>query len=106
MSAKKAAISDEALLCAFSELLKGQAVDLGGGVWKKRMNLNRHRAIALARGRMYCVFQFLFAKSAQENISASELGAFKALAKAYEGLTREQIQHLLELREWVEIKHE
>lgn len=78
----------------------------GGGVWKKRLNANRHRSIVLARGRRYWVFQFLFAKQDQSNISHQELQAFRALAKAYEGLDGWQIQQLLEMKAFVEIRHE
>ncbi len=86
VAAKKALIHDDELLAAFGELCRGQADDLGGGVWKKRLNANRHRSIVLARGRRYWVFQFLFVKQDQSNISHQELQAFRALAKAYEGL--------------------
>lgn len=34
VAAKKALIHDNELLAAFSELCRGQADDLGGGVWK------------------------------------------------------------------------
>lgn len=52
------------------------------------------------------MFQFLFAKQDQSNISHQELQAFRALAKAYEGLDGWQIQQLLEMKAFVEIKHE
>jgi len=106
VAAKKALIHDDELLAAFGELCRGQADDLGGGVWKKRLNANRHRSIVLARGRRYWVFQFLFAKQDQSNISHQELQAFRALAKAYEGLDGWQIQQLLEMKAFVEIRHE
>ncbi|AZD38560.1 Putative cytoplasmic protein [Pseudomonas chlororaphis subsp. aurantiaca] len=106
VAAKKALIHDNELLAAFSELCRGQADDLGGGVWKKRLNANRHRSIVLARGRRYWVFQFLFAKQDQSNLSHQELQAFRALAKAYEGLDGWQVQQLLEMKAFVEIRHE
>lgn len=102
-AAKKAAITDADLCEAVQEVMKGQAVDLGGGVWKKRLNENRHRSIILAKGSGYWVYQFLFAKSDQDNISKKELSAFKDLAKAYEGLNHEQIQLLLKRKDFVEI---
>ena len=102
-AAKKAAITGADLCEAVQEVMKGQAVDLGGGVWKKRLNENRHRSIILAKGRGYWVYQFLFAKSDQDNISKKELSAFKDLAKAYEGLNHEQIQLLLKRKDFVEI---
>jgi hypothetical protein len=104
-AAKKAGISDQALIDALSEVMKGQADDLGGGVWKKRLNENRHRSIVLAKGRHYWVYQFLFAKKDQSNITKNELSAFRQLAKAYEGLSGEQIQTLVDRKEFVEIDH-
>lgn len=102
-TAQKASISDTALVAAVNETLKGQADNLGGGVWKKRLNANHHRSIILARG---WVYQFLFAKQDQSNISAKELDAFRQLAKAYEGLSDGQIQQLLDRQEFVEMGHE
>ncbi|MBV6750953.1 type II toxin-antitoxin system RelE/ParE family toxin [Pseudomonas chlororaphis] len=106
VDARKALITDAALVAAMKDVISGQADNLGGGVWKKRLNENRHRSIVLARGRSYWVFQFLFAKSDQSNITTQELSAFKALAKAYEGLSEQQVQQLLEMKEFVEIGHD
>lgn len=103
VTAKKAAIADAELCEAIQEVMKGQADDLGGGVWKKRLNENRHRSIILAKGGDYWVYQFLFAKSNLENISKKELAGFKKLAKAYEGLSIEQIQLLLKRKDFLEI---
>lgn len=104
-TASKALITDGELCAAIREVIKGQADDLGGGVWKKRLNRNRHRSIILAKGRTYWVYQFLFAKQAQSNISQSELSAFRKLAKAYEGLSAIQIQLLLDRQDFMEICH-
>lgn len=105
-AASKAWICDSQLREAFSEILSGQADNLGGGVWKKRLNQNRHRSIVLAKGSHYWVYQFLFAKQKQSNISQSELVWFRSLAKTYEGLSAAQIQQMLDLREFVEIHHD
>jgi hypothetical protein len=102
-AAKKATITDAALCKAVQEVVNGQADDLGGGVWKKRLNENRHRSIILAKGRSYWVYQFLFAKKDQDNITEKELAAFKKLADAYKGLSKAQVQHLLDGKEFVEI---
>lgn len=102
--AGKALISDAALVAAFNEILAGQADNLGGGVWKKRLNNNRHRSIVLARGGRYWIYQFLFAKQDQSNISQAELAAFRELAKGYEGLGDRQVQQLLDMKEFVEVK--
>lgn len=102
-AAKKADITDAELCKAIEEVVKGQADDLGGGVWKKRLNENRHRSIILAKGGSYWVYQFLFAKKDQENITKKELAAFKDLAKVYEKLNDEQIKLLLKQKDFVEI---
>lgn len=102
-NAKKALITDVELCCAIQEVFNGQADDLGGGVWKKRLNENRHRSIILARGRSYWVYQYLFAKQDQANINRSELAAFRQLAEAYEGLSASQVQTLLDRKDFMEI---
>jgi hypothetical protein len=102
-TASKALITDIALCAAVREANQGQADDLGGGIWKKRLNENRHRSIILAKGRQYWVYQFLFAKQAQSNISKSELAAFRKLAKLYEGLSSDQIQRLVDREDFLEI---
>src|SRR5207253_2939050 len=104
--ASKALICNAALIAAFSEMLSGQADNLGGGVWKKRLDANRHRSIVLAKGGRYWIYQFLFAKQDQSNISRAEPVAFRELAKAYEGLSDRQVQQLLDMKEFVEINHE
>jgi len=48
-NAKKAGISDVTLCTAFREVLLGQADDLGGGVFKKRLSNNAYRSIILAK---------------------------------------------------------
>lgn len=48
-AARKAHISDEELCEAIRQVALGQADDLGGGVFKKRLNKNRHRSIILAK---------------------------------------------------------
>lgn len=49
-AARKAKITDAELCKAIADVMKGQADDLGGGVFKKRLAGNRYRAIVLARG--------------------------------------------------------
>lgn len=105
-AAHKAWICDSELREAFGEMLRGQADNLGGGVWKKRLNQNRHRSIILAKGRHYWVYQLLFAKKDQGNITQSELVWFRSLAKTYERLNEAQIQQMLDLKEFVEIHHD
>lgn len=105
MQAAKAWIDDE-LREAFTEMLNGQADNLGGGVWKKRLNANRHRAIVLAKGGHHWVYQFLYAKPDQANISQAELIGFRKMTKTYEGLTAMQVQYLLDTKAFLEITYE
>ena len=106
IQAAKAWIGDDELRRAFTEMLHGQAVNLGGGVWKKRLNANRHRSIVLARGGGCWIYQFLYAKKDQGNINQAELTGFRKMAKTYEGLTEMQVQYLLDTKEFVEISDE
>jgi len=85
-AARKAGIDDAELCRAIAEARKGQADDLGGGVFKKRLDKNRSRSIILAKGRVYWVYEYLFAKKDRDNIDDKELAAFRKLAGAYEGL--------------------
>ncbi len=49
-AARKARIGDDELCEAIAEVIKGQADDLGGGVFKKRLNKNMYRSIILTKG--------------------------------------------------------
>lgn len=89
-----------------AEVMKGQCVDLGGGVFKKRLNNNMHRSIILAKGKKYWVYEDLFAKKDLDNISDDDLGDFRRLAKVYESLTPRQISALRENGDFVEICHD
>jgi hypothetical protein len=48
-AAKKARLTDSALCEAVEQARKGQAVDLGGGVFKKRLGNNAYRSLILAK---------------------------------------------------------
>lgn len=61
-AAKKSHINDFELCSAIRQVMQGQADDLGGGVFKKRLNGNMHRSIILAKGGRYWVYEYLFAK--------------------------------------------
>lgn len=61
--------------------MKGQADDLGGGVFKKRLNKNMHRSIILAKFGSYWMYQYLFAKKDRANIDDEELKEFRLLGK-------------------------
>lgn len=102
-AARKANVSDAELCTAIRQVMQGKADDLGGGVFKKRLNDNMHRSIILAKGRHYWVYEYLFAKKDRDNIEADELAAFRDLAKSYAGLTDETIARLVRNRQFEEI---
>ncbi len=104
--AKKARIDDDELCEAIAEVMKGQADDLGGGVFKKRLNKNMHRSIVLARGRTYWVYAYLFAKKDRDNIDDDELRAFRDLADLYAAKTDAEITIELAAKELMEICHD
>ncbi len=101
--ARKGHISDSELCAAIGQVMQGKADDLGGGVFKKRLNDNMHRSIILAKGKHYWVYEYLFAKKDRDNISDDELSTFRDLAKSYAGLTIEQIAKLVQNRQFEEI---
>ena len=105
-AAKKAGIKDADLCKAIDQVIKGQAIDLGGGVYKKRLNENRHRSIILAKGEFYWIYEFLFAKKDQDNIDDQELAQFRTLSDIYAKLSVEQIEDLLQRKSLVEICYE
>ncbi|TXM88647.1 type II toxin-antitoxin system RelE/ParE family toxin [Methylobacterium sp. WL30] len=101
--ARKARVKDSELCEAIREVMRGQADDLGGGVFKKRLNKNMHRSIILAKGGRHWVYAYLFAKKDRGNIDDDELRDFKLLAKAYSTLSDKQIDTLLADKDLVEI---
>ena len=105
-SAKTAHIADSDLCEAFKEALTGQVVDLGGGVYKKRLNKNQHRSIILAKDGAYWIYEYLFAKKDRDNIDDSELDMFRLLAKGYEGLNKTQLAQLIDQQHLLEICHD
>ena len=104
--AKKAKIKDVELCLAIQQVLLGQVDDLGGGVFKKRLNSNLHRSIILAKGGKYWVYEYLFAKKDRPSIENDELIAFRLLANSYAGLTEQQVSQLLVNGDFVEICHD
>nr|WP_318383343.1 type II toxin-antitoxin system RelE/ParE family toxin [uncultured Enterobacter sp.] len=105
-AARSHAISDNELCTAVNAVAEGKADDLGGGVYKKRLNKNRDRAIILAKGRMHWFYTFLYAKQDMTSISDAELSAFRELAKHYAALSNTKIDVLIERKELVEICHD
>lgn len=105
-AAKKAKIKDIELCLAIRQVIDGQAIDLGGGVFKKRLNDNKHRSIILAKGGCYWIYEYLFAKKDLDNIDDSELHDFRKLAKLYAELSVEQIEKLVKNKSLIEIYYD
>lgn len=105
-AAKSHAIKDSELCQAIDAVIQGKADDLGGGIYKKRLNQNRDRAIILAKGGQHWFYTFLYAKQDMANIDNCELAGFRALAKHYAALTDEKMLALIENKELVEICHD
>ncbi len=88
---------------AVKQAMAGQADDLGGGVYKKRLARNLYRSIILAKGGECWIFEFLFAKQDMANIPDDELKAFRLLAKSYANLTASQVDALIANGHWITI---
>jgi hypothetical protein len=101
--AKRALITDSELCEAVREAMKGQADNLGGGVFKKRLNKNMHRSIILAKGGENWFYVFLFAKKDMANIAEDDLRRLRDLANQYEQKSKENIEKELKIKELVEI---
>ncbi len=104
-AAKKAGIVDIELCTAIRQVMQGQADDLGGGVFKKRLGKNLYRSILVAKGGRFWVYAYLFAKKDRANISDDELVGFRALAALYARKTDADIAKEMQLRVLVEICH-
>lgn len=104
-AARKALIADKELCDAIEQVRKGQCDDLGGGVFKKRLDKNRHRSIILAKGKRYWVYTYLFAKKDRDNITDAELTGFRDLADLYDQKTDAEIELELKAKELTEICH-
>jgi hypothetical protein len=102
-AAKKARISDKALCKAIEQVSLGQADDLGGGVFKKRLDNNMYRSIVLAKAGEFWVFAYLFAKKDRANIDDGELLAFRKLADLYRRKTPEDLEAELKTGALLEI---
>jgi hypothetical protein len=102
-AARKARVKDNELCDAIREAMKRQCDDLGGGVFKKRLNKNMYRSIILAKGGMRWIYEYIFAKKDRDNIADDELDDFRTLAKAYQGLTEKQLARLLNDNDLMEI---
>jgi hypothetical protein len=102
-AARKVRITDAELCAAIRQVMLGQADDLGGGVFKKRLSKNLYRSIIVAKGGRYWVYEYLYAKKDRDNIEDSELAKFRKLAKVYETLMDHQVDWLMQENSWMEI---
>ena len=102
-ASKKARITDDELCSAIRQVMLGQADDLGGGVFKKRLGKNLYRSLILAKGRQYWVYAYFFAKKDRANIDDDELAGFRALANLYAQKTAEVLVKEMQLKELMEI---
>jgi hypothetical protein len=102
-AARKARITDAELCVAIRQVMLGQVVDLGGGVFKKRLSKNLYRSIIVAKGDRYWVYAYLFAKQDRANIGDDELADFRAVAGLYARKTDADIAKELQIKEIVEI---
>lgn len=104
-TARKSKIADEELCKAIKQVIEGKCDDLGGGVFKKRLNNNMHRSLVIAKGGRYWVFAFLFAKKDRANIDEHELRILRELANTYKDKTDKDIQQELDSEQLLEICH-
>ena len=105
-AAKKARIPDSELCSAIAQVILGQADDLGGGVFKKRLGKNLYRSMVVGKGGRFWVYTYLFAKSDKANIAHSDLLNFRKFASLFEEKTEENIAQDLHFEELVEICHD
>jgi len=92
--ASKRRIGDAELCQAISEVEAGRAENLGGGVYKKRLNDNMDRALIVAKVDRFWIFVHLFQKSDRANISPDLLSQLKRLSKSYAALDENEIAAL------------
>ncbi len=105
-AARKARIGNPALIAAIHEVIQGQADDLGGGVFKKRLNKNMHRSIVLAKGGRHWILAYLFAKKDRADIDVDELVDFRKLAQAFGRMTDTELRVLLKQGDLLELRDE
>ena len=84
---------DSASCCL--QVMNGQAVDSGGGVFKKRLNRNMHRSIILTNAGQRWIYEYLFAKKDRDNIDDTDLADFRKLAKSYAEFSDRQFAQLV-----------
>ncbi len=111
--ADKEDLTDRDLSAAVEEMANGLIdADLGGHVMKKRVALQGQGKSGGARTLLafkvgeQAFFMYGFAKNQQDNISAKELKALKAIAKQVLGYTPVQLKMVLNAGEFIEVNHD
>ncbi|HEY5056516.1 MAG TPA: type II toxin-antitoxin system RelE/ParE family toxin [Acidobacteriaceae bacterium] len=102
-AARKTHLSDKELCAAIEQVMLGQADNLGGGVFKKRLKKNQYRSIILTRAGNFWIYEYLFAKQDRANIEDDELAEFRRLVKIYTSLSTQQVDRLVQEKDWMEI---
>lgn len=83
--------------------MQRQADDLGGGVFKKRLNKNMHRSIVQTKGGRHWIFAYLAAKKDRANIDDDEIADFKKLAQSYGRMTESELRAPLKRGDLLEL---
>ncbi len=109
--AKREKIGDTVLQKAITSASDGIIdANLGGHVIKQKIaragqgKSSGYRTIIIFRKEDKAFFVYGFSKNAQDNISKSELNAFKQAAKELLALSNEQIERLLANKSLIEVK--
>jgi hypothetical protein len=111
--ARKAALTDEALCRAVSEIRQGLVdADLGCGIIKKRIALPGHgkrgstRTLLATNRNDRWIFIYGFEKNERSNVSQNELEALKLLANDLLALTDSQVSEAVKNGSILEVTHE
>jgi hypothetical protein len=108
--AKKSRILTSNLLLAIKNVDNGNAVDLGGGLYKVRIARENqgksggYRSLLIFKKDNIALFIHGFAKNEQDNISESELALFKKQAKYIFSFDETKIQKAIEAGEFIKLK--
>lgn len=108
--ARKEGIEDQTLIDAIHEINCGLVdADYGAGLLKKRIardgggKRGGYRSIIAYRSETRTVFMYCFAKSDKENLSHSEVSAYKTAASLYLGFNDAQIIKAVQKNELEEV---
>lgn len=111
--AKKQKITDSQLIGAINAAEDGGIdANLGSGVIKQRIarqgggKSGGYRTIIYYRRGDHAFFIYGFGKNERDNINATELKAFKALAPHYLSITPTEIDKLLNNKEIIEVEND